>query len=237
MPIYNLKLQNRYSVAANTEAFEFTKPPGFQFTAGQYGGFTLMQPTHVDERGATRRFSFMSAPSDDHLAIVTRLQTSAYKQSLNALPIGSDIKFAGPSGNFILHPELEIPAALIAGGIGIAPFYSMLRDEWQRQSTREIYLFYGNRSAADSAFMDELIAGAHAHKNFHLISVMEQAEENWQGERGYITNDIIRRHIADIMSPIYYVCGAPKMVTVLQETVFEMGIPTDRVKVEDFPGY
>lgn len=234
MPIFNLKLLKRYPVANNTYVFEFEKPIGFTFTPGQYGGMTLLSPSVTDEKGATRRFSILSTPQDDYLAFVTRIQSSAFKQSLQQMQVGELVKFAGPTGNFILHDQTSIPAVFIAGGVGIAPFYSMLRHAWQISSNQTFYLFYGNRSSQDAAFFTDLQT---PQPHFHYIPVLEQAEANWQGERGYITEAIIRKTIPDMITPIYYVCGAPAMVTVIQELLLEMSIPADHIKVEDFPGY
>lgn len=237
MPIYNLKLTGYRPVANSTFVYEFEKPAGFKFIPGQYGGYTLINPSVTDNKGATRRFSLLSTPLDNHIAFVTRMQTSAFKQSLQSLHVGDIVKFAGPTGNFILHPETEVPAVLIAGGVGIAPFYSMLRDIQQTQSPRTVYLFYGNRSIEDAPFFKEIAELSKQIANFHFIPVLENADANWSGEKGYITDTLLRKTVADFMVPIYYICGSPAMVTALQETVLEMGVPDSQVKVEDFPGY
>lgn len=157
MPIHIIKLIERREVARGTHVFVFEKPEGLTFKPGQYAGFTLINPAETDAGGITRRFSLLSTPDDAHLAIVTRIQNSAYKRVLNALPIDSEIKFAGPTGNFVLHEETSIPAVLIAGGIGIAPFYSMIRYATHHHSPQQIYLFYGNQQPSDTAFLDELM--------------------------------------------------------------------------------
>lgn len=236
MPIHTLKLVRRCQVAANTIQCEFEKPTDFKFTSGQYGGFTLINPAETDAQGNTRRFSLLSIPDDDVIAIVTRLQTSAFKKNLNNLAIGSEIKFGGPTGNFILHEDTKTPAVLIAGGIGIAPFYSMIRHACRHQPDREIFLFYGNQTRATTAFLDELLALADKNKNLKLIPVMA-ADKEWDGENGFITHTIIKKYVPDILKPIYYVCGAPAMVGALQETLMEMDIPAEQIQIEDFPGY
>src|SRR5690348_6930595 len=115
MPIYTLKLIQRSEVARETIELVFEKPVGFTFTAGQYGGFTLIRPSETDAGGITRRFSLLNSPNDNHISITTRIQTSAYKRVLNTLKIGDEIKFAGPTGNFVLHQDSDTPAVLIAG--------------------------------------------------------------------------------------------------------------------------
>jgi len=237
MPIFKLKLLGQKTVANNTFEFRFEKPEGFNFVAGQYGGFTLINPSETDNNGITRRFSLLSVPQDDYIALTTRKQTSAYKRVLCELAPGSEIKFAGPSGNFVLHEDTSIPAVFIAGGIGIAPFYSMICDCAIKQANRPITLFYGNQSANDGPYLAELAELTTHMSNFKLVSTLVAAPEGWQGETGFITHNMLRKYVVDLASPIYYICGSPGMVTTLQETLLEMGIEQEHIKVEDFPGY
>lgn len=237
MPIHQLKLLERKTVARATIELLFEKPDGFTFKPGQYGGFTLINPQETDAGGITRRFSLLSAPHDAKIAITTRIQSSAYKRELNALPIGAAIKFAGPTGNFVLHDDESVPAVFIAGGIGITPFYSMITHAIHNHSPRSLTLFYGNNTPEDSAYLEELKKLASTHTNFKLVAVMAHANDQWDGEKGYISYELIKKHVADINPPIYYICGSPVMVNALHETLKELDIADTQIKIEDFPGY
>lgn len=238
MPLHILKLINRREIARNTYLFEFTKPEGFDFKPGQYGGFTLINPSETDAGGMTRRFSVLSAPDDATLQIATRIQQSAYKRVLNTLESGAEIKFAGPVGNFTLHEDTSVPAVFIAGGIGVTPFYSMIRDATLKKSPQEMILFYGNNTRSDTALLEELQQYEKDNPHFKLIPTMANPDEAWQGETGYITYTLLKKYINEIEKPFYYICGSPAMVTALQETLAEMGIDeNNKIKTEDFPGY
>ena len=237
MPIHKIKLLERRAIARGTQMFIFEKPEGLTFKPGQYAGFTLIDPKETDASGITRRFSLLSTPDDNHLAIATRIQSSAFKRVLNTLPIGSEIKFAGPTGTFTLHDDSSIPAVLIAGGIGIAPFYSMIRHAAAHPSAQSLHLFYGNQEVNDAAFLDELDKLQQQNAHFKLIATMNKADATWKGEQGFITSTMINKYIHDLYAPIYYICGSPAMVTVIQEMLAEMGIDEDKIRVEDFPGY
>src|SRR3990167_10637558 len=178
MPLYKIKLLNRQEIANGTLLFTFEKPPGFTFKPGQYGGFTLINPDETDANGNTRRFSLVSSPDDKHLSIAMRISPvcHAYKRILKELPLGSEIKFAGPSGTFILHEDASIPAVLIAGGIGITPFYSMVQYVTQHHISRQIYLFYGNPKPADAAFLNELTQLQNKNPAFKCIATMDKAD-------------------------------------------------------------
>lgn len=237
MPIHVLKLLSKKEVATSTYIFEFKKPDNFQFKAGQYGGFTLVNPSETDAAGNTRRFSLLSIADDDTISIITRVQQSAFKRVLKNLPEESEIKFAGPTGAFVLHDDESIPAVLIAGGIGIAPFYSMIRWCQLHKPNRKIILFYGNQSLADAALINELADIEKANPNIKIINTLVNPPENWTGETGFITHTMIKKHVENIHEPYFYVCGSPAMVSVLHETLQEMEIPEDKIRVEDFPGY
>ncbi len=237
MPIHKLKLLARREVAKGTVVFVFEKPQGLTFTPGQYAGFTLIDPPEQDANGITRRFSLLSTPDDEHIMIATRIQNSAFKRVINRLPIGSEIKFAGPTGNFTLHENTSIPAVFIAGGIGIVPFYSMIKQATRHHFSRDIYLFYGNQTRLDAAFLDDLIMLQQQNSHFKLIPTLALPDDGWTSEIGFITHTMIKKYITTLDKPIYYICGSPAMVTTLQETLVEMGIEEDKIHIEDFPGY
>ena len=237
MPIHTIKLLDRATIANQTIDLTFEKPDGFSFVAGQYGGFTLINPTETDDKGATRRFSFLSAPDDPHIRIVTRIQTSAYKRNLEKMEPGATIKLAGPTGNFVLHADQATPAVMIAGGIGITPFYSMIHYALRHEPARMITLFYGNQTLADSALLAELNQLSQRNINFKMIPVLANPHPEWEGEKGFITDEILVKHIPDLDQPIFYVCGSPAMVNAMQQMLRELQIANERVKVEDFPGY
>lgn len=156
---------------------------------------------------------------------------------MSHLPIGSEIKLAGPTGNFILHEDTSVPAVMIAGGIGIAPFYSIIKYATIHQSTQPLFLFYGNQQVSHTAFLQELTDFQNKNPSFQLIATMDKPDLHWQGETGFIDDKMIKRYISDLSKPIYYVCGSPVMVTSIQELLAEMGIDENNIRTEDFPGY
>lgn len=237
MPIHKLKLIERKEVARGTEEFIFEKPAGFTFIPGQYGGFTLIDSPIKEPGGFTRRFSILSSPHDPHIALATRMQNSPYKNFLKTLPLGSEIKFAGPTGNFILHEDKNTPAVFIAGGIGITPFFSILNAAAHEASAQSFTLFYGNQSKVDAAYLNELQNLTNKLSHLKLITPMANPDSDWTGETGFITYEMIKKYVPDLSKPIFYVCGSPAMVNAMQEILQELDINEDRIKVEDFPGY
>ncbi|HWI13227.1 MAG TPA: FAD-dependent oxidoreductase, partial [Burkholderiales bacterium] len=136
MSVHTVKLVRREPVAQSTMAFHFERPAGFAFKAGQ--AIDVVLPQVLDAAGKKERhaFSIVSAPFEDGIAIATRMRDSAYKRALAVLAPGAAVEMHGPFGSLTLHSDPGRPAVLVAGGIGITPFISMLRqvahDRWPR---------------------------------------------------------------------------------------------------------
>ena len=167
-----LKLNSRREVAERTVAFEFTKPLGFEFKAGQFAEITWIDPPETDAEGNARAFSIASAPYEDRLMFTTRLRDTAFKRVLQKTQIGSIAKVDGPFGDLTLHNNVSRPAVLLAGGIGITPFRSMIRHAAHERLPHKLFLFYANRHPEDAPFLEELSAIEKENVNFTFIPTM-----------------------------------------------------------------
>ncbi len=243
-PGYVVSLASRSEVAVRTLAFEITRPEGFQFKAGQTADLTWINPPETDQEGNTRTFSIASAPDEPQLLFATRLQDTAFKRVLERAPLGTALRLEGPFGNLTLHNNTNRPAILIAGGIGITPFRSIVRRAAREKLPHRILLFYANRSMQDAPFLDEFTAIGKDSPNFSFIPTMDQASPSWRGETGRISAEMLTRHLKAIASqefyvagPIYYVAGPAGMVAGIRHTLSNAGIDDDDVRSEEFSGY
>ena len=235
-----VRLKERREVAEHTWAFRFEKPAGFAFKAGQYMDITLIHPPETDEEGDTRSFSIASGPHEDTLMIATRHRDTAFKRVLTAIPLNSEAKVEGPFGNLTLHNNVTRPAILLAGGIGITPFRSMVFRAAHEKLAQRIYLFYSNRRLEDAPFLEELRALEGDNPNYKFIGTMtavDKARSSWKGESGYIDMEMISRHAKEATSPVFYIAGPPAMVTGLQKMLNKAGVDDDDIRTEEFSGY
>ena len=153
---FTTKLKSRQEVAEQTMAFKFEKPANWAFKAGQFVDLALINPPETDAEGNTRGFSITSAPHEDFLMVTTRMRDTAFKRVLHNLPLAAQVKVEGPFGNLTLHNNVARPAVLLAGGIGITPFRSIVFWAAKEKIKHRIFLFYSNRRPEDAAFLDEL---------------------------------------------------------------------------------
>ena len=240
MPEYTLELIKTNEVAEGTLAFALQKPAEFNFKAGQSIDLTLLSPAETDAEGNTRTFSIASAPDENELMFATRLRDTAFKRILRNMQPGTKLKLDGPMGSFNLHKNASKPAVFLAGGIGITPFRSMIREAARQKDPHQIYLFYSNRRPEDTAFLEELEATQKQNPNFHLIATMtemEKSKKSWTGERGFIDAAMLKRYLPALNGPIYYIAGPPAMVAAMKDALMKAGADEDDVRAEDFPGY
>jgi ferredoxin-NADP reductase len=81
-PGFMCRLKDREEVAKGTMAFQFEKPSGWTFKAGQYLDMTLLDPPETDSEGNVRSFSIASGPHEDTLMVATRMRDTAFKRVL-----------------------------------------------------------------------------------------------------------------------------------------------------------
>ena len=237
---YQSKLKAREEVAEGTMAFHFEKPVGFQFKPGQYADLTLINPAETDSEGNVRTFSIASAPYEGELLFATRMRDSAFKRVLGSVPLGTEVKLEGPMGSFTLHKNQAKAAVFLAGGIGITPFLSILRQAAKEKLPHLLYLFYSNRRPEDAAFLRHLEDLAKSNSKFIFVPSMSETEKSkleWRGERGLINRDMLTKHFCDLQGPMYYIAGPPAMVAAMRDVLSKAGVDEDDVRTEEFGGY
>jgi ferredoxin-NADP reductase len=163
-----------------------------------------------------------------------------FKRVLKTMPLGTEVRIVGTFGSLTLHQNAARPAVFLADGIGITPFRSMLRQAAEQKLPHSLSLFYSNRRPEDAAFLEELEELEKENSNYKFIGTMtEMAGSNrgWQGETGFINQEMLTKYIGDLAAPIYYIAGPPKMVTAMQQTLSLAGVNSDDVRAEEFAGY
>ena len=231
-----LSLKEKLLVSKDTMLFNFGKVPQFAFIPGQYMEWTLPH-RHADSRGNRRYFSLASAPTED-IQITVRFydKPSSYKKALLSMQAGDTIVAGSLEGSFVLPDDLRTPIVLIAGGVGIAPFKSMIESIVAAQKHVDIVLLYANRLVEEVAFY-QLFQGARQFgvRTVYTLTDKEHIPTNWQGEVGYFTSEKIQTLIPDFKNRTFYISGPQPMVQNMEQTLRTIG--ANQVKTDYFPGY
>jgi len=237
---YASRLLNRVEVAEGTIAFHFEKPTGFDFKPGQSADLTLPNPPETDAEGNVRTFSIASAPFEDQLMFATRMRDTAFKRSLKKMPLGTVVKMDSAMGSFTLHKNSAKPAVFLAGGIGVTPFSSIVRQADHDRAPHKLYLFYSNRRPEDAPFVEVLQNLEKTNPQFRFIATMTEmrrSKKTWNGETERIDQEMLSKYLNELRGPIYYVAGPPALVSGMRKMLVASGVDEDDIRSDEFSGY
>jgi ferredoxin-NADP reductase len=227
-------------VAAGTAGFTFELDHRLDFEAGQTLDFTIPSARYQDDKGSSRTFSIASSPADaPRVLVATRLTGSAFKRTLLDAPAGLEVDVDGPFGSFVLHKNAAKPAVFFAGGIGITPFRSVIKNATERSLPHRMILFYSNRTAGSTAFLTDLEAWQQANPNFRLIATIVEPSpgESWNHRTGLMNAAFVKSDLQGLANAIYYLAGPPAFVTAMRAALDELGTDPDDIRTEEFSGY
>lgn len=234
-----LSLQQKIKLSSDTYEFVFNKTPDFNFTPGQYMEWTLPHQRE-DSRGNRRYFSIASSPTEDKLSMTVKFYdpSSTYKKRLISLEPGEKIIASQVAGDFILPKNLKKQFVFIAGGVGIAPFRSMIQYIIDKNLTTDIILLFTNRTKEDILFAEIFDrARLNGVKTIYNLTNAESAPQDWTGTVGYITPEKIQQLIPDYKNRVYYLSGPQPMVQNFEETLRKVSVPSNQITKDFFPGY
>lgn len=237
--MYKTALIRHEAIADSTMAFHFEKPADFSYHAGQSGDWVIPGLVVVGRETNKRSLSLASSPYEEDLMVAVRMRPTAFKRHLGTMQPGDTIELTGPFGELTLHDDASRPAVFLAGGIGITPFHSIIRQAVYEQLPHKFLLFYSNHQPADAPFMAELEQLASEHPQFELVPTMTDltATDIWSGERGFIDEAMLTRYIADLNQPIYYAVGPVAMVVAMNKLLLGLRIDHKAIRTEIFTGY
>ena len=211
-------------VRLDLEGKRFDYAPGQAVLIGPRGG------------GVRWPYSIAAAPEDaardGWLELLIGVDASGETGHRLRLDPGAPIDVEGPVGTFTFprNPD-EQRFVFIAGGTGIAPLRAMLRHALAIPH-REVGLLYSARTPDEFAFQDELRALARDGKIELRQTVTREATE-WAGPRGRIGRAEIQPLVHD-PATLCFVCGPAALVDDTQRLLQELGVPRERIKIEEW---
>lgn len=205
--------------------FDFALDCNFTFSPGQY--VNLRFPG--DKR--YHAFSIASAPGDAKLQLIIK-RVGEFTTKLFAAQPRTELELLGPIGEFFVE-EHEREVVLIAGGVGVAPFLSIVRACRQHRERRH-WLFYSCKTRQEIAFEEEL-RELQQEENLETIFVLTREQPSvWDGETGRINVEMVKRHVGTLDGRTFFLCGPVAMVDAVVAELKAAGVPAERIKVESW---
>lgn len=204
------------------------------FRAGQYIGLTV----EINGVRTSRAFSLVSSPNQlayYELGIKRKEGGFVSPHILDNIKIGDILEATEPMGNLyynrIFHGK---DLVFIAGGSGITPFISMLRNISERMLPLNVWLIFGCLSEKDILFREELQDIQARRSNIRVKYILSEPGSGWTGACGFITMEEILKEIGSADNKYFYVVGNRPMYLFIEEQLKAMGVPKHRIIYEAF---
>ena len=220
----------------NAKVFHLSSKNGYlpPFEAGQY----LNIFTVIDGVRTSRPYSISSSPRQRAYYEITVARAKGGFVSdymLDKVKVGDEFEASCPAGVFHFNPVFHSKKMLLlGGGSGITPFMSMTREVLEAGLDRDIVLIYGSRNPDAALFHEELMKLSSEFENFKYNLVVSEPDDNWQGEKGFITDECIKKLCPDYMERTAYICGPEIMNAFCVEQLEKLGVKHKNIRREMF---
>ena len=220
-----LRLIEKEHLTDNVWAFRFEPDEPLEWTAGEYISVELPHEK-PDGEGTKRWFTISSAPYEKIVQITTRITQSSFKQALSRLEVGDELQLLDlPHGRFVWQ-DPNRPLVFIAGGIGVTPFRSILKQRAHDGLPLNVTLVYGSRTP-DVPFQGELQDWAALDPSLKIHCVVGEP----------LTVDRLFELVPDLAKSLIYLSGPQPLMVALDAGLKAGGIPQAQLKHDFFPSY
>lgn len=185
------------------------------------------------DKNKGREYSISSAPSERCISITVK-RVGIFSKMITSKKVGDILLGSLPYGYFYSE-SVDVDAVFIAGGVGVAPFRSMIVESVRLKPSRKISLFYSNKKIKDIVFKEEFDALAARHKNIFNLNYYLTKEkfvvDNIKSGRIPI-KDILEKKSSN--STEFFICGSKDFVRSYHELLSANGVGEAIIFTEDF---
>ncbi len=204
------------------------------FHPGQFAWLTLRSSPFADRE---HPFSFSSSAARPGKLTFTIKERGDFTRLIRQMCPGERAYLDGPHGAFTTDRHDHAAGfTFIAGGVGITPMMSMLRTLADRGDRRPLTMIYANRDWEGATFREELDA-LRLQLDLRVVHVLEQPPEGWNGESGYVTAEILRRHLPSTTKRNVhevFLCGPQPMMDAVESALVGLGVSVGDIHTERF---
>ena len=198
------------------------------FICGQFAWLTIGKtPFSLQQHP----FSIASSTSDRELSFTAK-ESGDFTSTWKDIKPGTRVYLEGPFGSFV--PERGKNLFLIMGGIGITPAMAMLRSMRDNKDPRQAVLIYANIAWEDVTFREELMELSRKI-NLKLIHLLEKPPENWKGETGLVSGELLQKYLPeDPEQFMYFICGPKPLMDISELSLRDLGTDWRLIYTERF---
>ncbi len=205
------------------------------FKPGQWVYLHLFNPDGTPWAKAAYSISLAPEECSKRLEMGIKLHGDFTKRASKLMP-DDVVGVQGPFGVFVL-PQNEVPLVMFAGGIGVTPLRSMIRSIQKSGVSRSVTLFYSNKYAEESPYLEEFLAMSKTEPWFRFVPMLtQQAPSDWSGEHSRLDGEMLARHSAIGADSIYLMCGPRPFMESVRGLLQAAGIDTKKQLKEELFG-
>jgi ring-1,2-phenylacetyl-CoA epoxidase subunit PaaE len=240
---YSLTTKNIHRETVDSVVIELETPAylksQFGFKAGQY--LTLCQTINGEE--VRRSYSLCAAPHENTLKIgVKKVADGRMSTYLNeSLSEGNVLECMPPLGKFTLNENnIASHFFFFAGGSGITPVMSIIKDLLKNHSPEKITLLYLNRGKEHIMFLDELNELQRQNPDkLEVIHQLDSCDDAFTKHIGLPTKENLSYHLSYIPGHLvgryqFYLCGPGPLMEMFKNAALENNVSDFQINIEYF---
>ncbi|WP_461533225.1 2Fe-2S iron-sulfur cluster-binding protein [Sinomicrobium sp.] len=210
----------------------------FRHKAGQY----VTVKKEFDGKELRRSYSICSPPSGMHLSVgIKKVKNGTFSKYANeSLKVGDMLEVHEPEGHFTFTPDASKTRTIgaFAAGSGITPIMGIVNALLREEPQSRFVLVYGNRSAAETMFQNDISALAAAYPDrltvYYLYSRSEEDNALFGRIERATVNYVVKNKEKDSVFDAFYLCGPEDMIHTVSDTLQENGIASENIHFELF---
>lgn len=225
-----MRLKEKIRLTPDTYDFIFQSDSPIRFTPGQYMEFTFEHPKS-DSCGNRRYLSLASSPTEPDIRLGVKFANppSTFKRNLYSMTADQKIAAGQLIGDFTLPKDVNKKLVLIAGGIGITPYRSMLKYLIDTGGRRDIVVIYSAKTAEEFVYGDIL---RQAQDKLGIRTIYVET-----GTQGHMDGARLAAEIPDYKGRTFYISGSRGVVTAFENILKNLGVTRNKIVTDYFPGF
>ncbi|MBC7565136.1 FAD-dependent oxidoreductase [Candidatus Saccharibacteria bacterium] len=203
----------------------FKRPNNFVFESGDW--IDISFEGKELKGGAT--YSISSSPTETDIRITFREGLSEFKKALQSLKGGEQLLISQYGNDYDFRLKSNQPSILIAGGVGIAPFRSMIKEMYDNNDKNKVTLIYFNQNN-NFLFRTELDGWSTEMPHVSIEYIVTKDINRKKRDKLFLT-------LVKDPNQNFYIAGPPTMVESYEHLLVDAGIQVRNIRIDSFGGY